>query len=172
MPVLTRESGARYTRKLVAVDGPSVSGGPLPGGQVMVTRTKAAVVLSVALGLLTIASGIYFAVLRPPMLPEDVRRTGLSPDLLPAAFSEWLSIVFRTWGGFMVGFGVLLASNGMFLFKGNRLWLRAGLAAASVFAFGSFLVSNVEIRSDFLWYVALLFSVAVTLAIALLRPER
>ena len=126
-------------------------------------------VLSVLLGLLTMATGVYFALLRPPMLPEDIRRTGLSPELLPAAFSQWLSIVFRTWGGFMIGFGVLLASSGMFLSKGNRGWLRAGIATAAVVAFGSFLVSNVQLRSDFLWYIGLLFATAVSLAIVLLK---
>jgi len=132
-------------------------------------RGKAAAVLSVLLGLLTIATGVYFAVLRPPMLPEDVRLTGLSPEFLPSAFSQWLSIVFRTWGGFMVGFGVLLASTGMFLSNGNRLWLRAGTATAVVVAFGSFLASNVQLRSDFLWYIGLLFAIAATLAVTMLK---
>lgn len=133
-------------------------------------QAKAASMLSVLLGLLTIVTGLYFALLRPPMLPEDIVRTGISPDVLPTAFSQWLSIVFRTWGGFMVGFGVLLASVGMFLAKGNRLWLRGGIATAAIVAFGSFLASNVQIRSDFLWYVGLLFVVAVTLTLTLLKP--
>ena len=132
-------------------------------------RAKATVVLSVLLGLLTITTGLYFAFLRPSMLPEDVRRTGLSPDALPPPFTQWLSIVFRTWGGFMVGFGVLLASTGMFLSKGNRLWLRGGMATASVVAFGSFLASNVQLRSDFLWFIGLLFAIAAGLVAALAK---
>ena len=113
--------------------------------------------------------GMPIVVLRPPMLPEDVRRTGVSPESLPPAFSQWLSIVFRTWGGFMTGFGVLLVSTGVFLWKGNRLWLRAGMATAALVAFGSFLLSNVELRSDFLWYIGVLFSVACALAVTLLK---
>jgi hypothetical protein len=132
-------------------------------------RARAAVVMSVLLGLLTIATGLYLAALRPPMLPEDVQLTGLSPDFLPSSFSLWLSIVFRTWGGFMVGFGVLLATTGMFLSNGNHRWLRAGIATAAVVAFGSFFVSNIQIRSAFLWYVGLLFGIAVTLAVTLFK---
>lgn len=136
-------------------------------------RAKASVVLSVLLGILTIATGVYFMVLRPPMLPEDVRRTGVSPESLPPAFSQWLSIVFRTWGGFMVGFGVLLVSCGMYLWKGDRRWIRAGMASAAVVAFGSFLVSNVELRSDFLWFIGVLFANAGALAVTLWRePSR
>ena len=134
-------------------------------------RAKASAFLSLLLGVLTIATGVYFAALRPPMLPEDLRLTGLSPDVLPAAFSQWLSLVFRTWGGFMVGFGALLASTGMFLWKGNHQWLRAGTATAAVVSFGSFLLSNIQIRSDFLWYVASLFAVAIVLAATLLKPR-
>ncbi len=132
-------------------------------------RAKAAAALTVLLGVLTVATGVYFAVLRPPMLPEDIRLTGVSPDLLPAAFSQWLSIVFRTWGGFMIGFGTLLAAIGMFLLNGNPLWLRAGLATAVLIAFGSFLASNVQLRSDFVAYVALLFFIGVGVAVTQLR---
>lgn len=134
-------------------------------------RAKAAAVLTVLLGVLTAATGVYFAVFRPPMLPEDIGLTGVSPDLLPAAFSQWLSIVFRTWGGFLIGFGILLASIGMFLSKGNRLWLRVGLATAALIAFGSFLVSNVQLRSDFVAYIALLFFIAVGVAVTQLRRD-
>src|SRR5947207_15573588 len=71
----------------------------------------------------------------------------------------------------MVGFGVLLASTRMFLSKGNRLWLRVGIATAAVVAFGTLLVSNVQIRSDFLWYIGLLFAIATSLAVTMLKSD-
>ena len=67
----------------------------------------------------------------------------------------------------MIGFGILLASTGTFLAKGSRLWLRGGIAAAALVAFGSFLLSNVQIHSDFLWYIVLLFATTVTLVATL-----
>ncbi len=130
---------------------------------------RAAVVLTVLLGVLTMVTGVYFAVLRPPVLPEDIRLTGVSPDLLPPAFLQWLSIVFRTWGGFTIGFGILLVSTGMFLSKGNRRWLRAGLGASALISFGPFLASNVQIQSASVGYIAVLFFVSVGVAATQLK---
>ncbi|MEO8903821.1 MAG: hypothetical protein ABI627_20055 [Polyangiaceae bacterium] len=109
--------------------------------------------------------------MRPPMLPEDVRFTGVSPILLGPTFATWLSIVFRTWGGFLVGFGVLLGGVGAFLWSADTRRLRAGVAGGTVFAFGSFLVSNIQLRSDFLWYIGLLFAAAIALAWILFHLE-
>lgn len=64
--------------------------------------------LTLALGLLTVGTGVYFLVLRPPLLPEDIRRTGIDQGALPPAFLDWLGIVFHTWGGFIAGFGISL----------------------------------------------------------------
>lgn len=126
-------------------------------------------VLCGALGLLTILTGLYFAVLRPAMLPEDQRLTGVPLAALPSAFTGWLSIVFRTWAGFMIAFGVLLASCAGYLRSENRRWIRGGIALSVVVAFGFFLASNIQIGSDFLWYVALLFVLAALTAFATLR---
>ena len=118
-----------------------------------------------ALGVLTVGTGLYFMLLRPPMLPEDIRFTGIeapSPGLL-----TWLSIVFPTWGGFMTGFGILLTGIGAFLFTGRRAWLRNATAVGVLVAFGRFLLSNLRLRSDFLWYISLLFLVAVVTVVLL-----
>lgn len=133
-------------------------------------RARTAAIVSAALGGLTLATGVYFMLIRPPMLPEDVRFTGVSADLLGESFAHWLSIVFRTWGGFLVGFGVLLGAIGAFLWSGDVMRLRTGAAVAILFAFGSFLVSNIQLGSSFLWYIGLLFAAAVALAWILLHP--
>lgn len=65
--------------------------------------------LTCVLGILRVGVGIYFLILRPPLLPEDLRRTGVDPNALPPAFVEWL---FSTWGGFIVGFGATLRLSG------------------------------------------------------------
>ena len=61
-----------------------------------------------ALGVLTIGTGIYFMTARPPLLPEDLRFTGLASAQVPEALLPWLTIVFRTWGGFTVALGLCL----------------------------------------------------------------
>lgn len=124
-----------------------------------------AALLSGLLGILTVGTGAYFMALRPPMLPEDVRWTGISPESLPPAFTGWLSIVFRSWGGFMVGLGIVVVSVGLFLHRDDPRWLRGGLAVGVLFAFGSFLASNVQLRSDFLSFIIVLFGLAFALAV-------
>ena len=69
--------------------------------------------------------------------------------------------MFRTWGGFVLGFGVILAGYGAFLATGRPAWLRYGVALALVVSFGGFLVSNWMLRSDFLWPIAALFLMAL-----------
>jgi hypothetical protein len=99
------------------------------GGTVRSRRRAAA--LSAGLGALTLVTGLYFMFMRPPMLPEDIRFTGVSAELLGQRFTAWLSILFRAWGGFMVGFGIFLASLGAFLWKGDVKLLRGGAAAST-----------------------------------------
>lgn len=134
-------------------------------------RSKGAAILSAGLGLFTLATGVYFMAFRPSMLAEDVRFTGVSPVLLGPTFANWLSIVFRTWGGFLVGFGVLLGAVGTFLWSADIRRLRAGVAGGTVFAFGSFLLSNIQLSSSFVWYIGLLFAAAVALAWFLFRRQ-
>ena len=122
------------------------------------------------LGLLTMGTGVYFMLLRPPLLPEDMRYIGLSNEA-PRALLHWISIVFRTWGGFMVGLGSCLFGIAGFFFTRRDAWLRLGVGVGLLFGFGSFLASNIQLHSDFLWFIASLFVVALFAAILLaLRP--
>ena len=130
---------------------------------------KLAGALAAILGLLTLGTGVYFAAIRPAMLPEDERLTGVNVESLPPAFTGWLSIVFRTWAGFTIAFGFLLIALGVFLRTNDPRWIRGGIATSVLIAFGSFLASNVQIGSDFIWFIALLFALAGCTAIAMLR---
>jgi hypothetical protein len=123
--------------------------------------------LLLVLGILTLGTGAFFLFVRPPMLPEDIRLTGVEPHLLPPAMLDWLQIVFRTWGGFVLGFGLLLVSVAGFLITARPAWLRWGVGGAVLVAFGRFLVSNVVIGSDYLWFVGMLFSIALVTALRL-----
>jgi len=132
--------------------------------------------LTCVLGILTVGIGIYFLILRPPLLPEDLRHTGIDPTALPPAFVDWLHIVFSTWGGFIAGFGATLLGIGLFMLSGRKLWLYLGTAAGALVAFGRFLLSNIIINSDSLWLIAGFFALALTLSLVLVaktvRPLR
>jgi len=61
-------------------------------------------------GLWLVALGLYFILLRPPLLPEDTRFMGSSLAQVRAALpglEPWLQHVFTVMGGFMAGAGAL-----------------------------------------------------------------
>ena len=119
-----------------------------------------------SLGILTVAVGVYFTFFRHAMLPEDIRFTGVQPQLLRPQMVEWLQIVFRTWGGFMVGFGILIATVAIYLFTSRPSFLRVGTVAGILVPFSRFLASNIALRSDYLWFVGLLFGIAALTALS------
>ena len=125
-------------------------------------------ILLLVLGLLTMGTAVFFLVLRPALLPEDIRHTGIDPGTLPPAFLEWLGTVFRTWGGFIAGFGDHLLGIGGFLLSGRARCLYWATAIGAVVAFGRFLFSNILLDSDFLWFISALFALAAATAISLL----
>src|SRR5450432_1524054 len=140
-------------------------------GKVVTARPRSALMV-LALSLMTIAVGAYVALLRPPLLPEDVRALGVDPSSLPPSLLAWLSLVFATWGAFITAFGVLLFGIASALRTGRTTLLRRACALALMLAFGRFLWSNLVLRSDFLWFIALLFLLALTTAIMLVVEPR
>ncbi len=78
--------------------------GPLASDR---SRADAGLALSLApLALLTIGPGVYFLVLHLPLWTRHLRFTDVAPEALPREFTSWLSIVFRTWAGFLAGLGI------------------------------------------------------------------
>jgi len=133
-------------------------------------RTSLAATM-VTVGLLTVGTGVYFMMLRPALLPEDLRFSALDRTQIPVAL-PWLQIVFRTWGGFIVGLGICLLGQGASCISGRSGLATMGTSLGLLFAFGSFLVSNLQIRSEFLWFVVLLFFGAVAIATLLVLSWR
>jgi hypothetical protein len=57
---------------------------------------RAASLLLLAVGLLSFGTGVHFLFLRPVMLPEDMRFTGMNPGLLrPEMVSPSCSDTYR-----------------------------------------------------------------------------
>jgi hypothetical protein len=129
---------------------------------------RIAAILVLVVGVLTLGIATYFLFLRPPMLPEDAGFTGIPAGALPPRLAAWLSIVFRTWGGFVAGFGIVLVAIGTYLLTAATRVLRGGVALALVIAFARFLLSNIELKSDFLPFVVVASVLAAGAASALL----
>ncbi len=144
-----------------------MSGGPFVNRPTELQRDKLAGGLLLALGVLTLGTAIYFLAMRPPMLPEDARFTGVAVDGLSPGMADWLSIVFHTWGGFMAGFGILILGVAGYLLTLRPGYLRWGAAVAVAVAFGRFLASNIILGSDFLPFIVALAAVAVVAALRL-----
>ena len=63
-----------------------------------------------ACGIWLVLLGLYFALLRPALLPEDARYIGMTLPLgesAPSGLTRWLRHVFAVMGGFMIATGVL-----------------------------------------------------------------
>ena len=60
-------------------------------------------VMLVLAGIIVVGIGLYFIVLRPALLPEDVRYMRLSStelETIGPRLEEWLTHVFRVLGGY------------------------------------------------------------------------
>jgi hypothetical protein len=98
------------------------------------------------------------------LLPEDSRFTGLTPDqfqaLSPKLF-EWAGFVFRSWGAFAIGLGVLIAGVAMNAYRNAERWAWLTLAVAGLLTFSIFFAVNVALGSDFRLVIAGLMAVYV-----------
>ncbi len=111
-----------------------------------------------ACGIWLVALGLYFIVLRPPLLPEDPRFMGATLAQLREAapgLEGWLRIVFTVMGGYMVGSGVLtlgLVRVAMPRRLPGTSWA-LGLAGLSTVVLMS--AMNFVLHSDFRWVLVL-----------------
>jgi hypothetical protein len=111
--------------------------------------------LFVFCGVWLVAQGLYFILLRPALLPEDVRFVSSSLDVIRAIprLVEWLNRVFTVVGGFMVAVGVLTLTIARSLPR-PVLAHTTALALAGVFSVGLMCFVNFQIDSDFKWVLA------------------
>ena len=107
-----------------------------------------------ACGVWLVGLGLYFIVLRPPLLPEDPRFMGTTLEQIRAAvpgLEGWLKNVFRVMGGFMAGAGVLtlfVATVAMPLRLKGTSWALAISGALTVMLMSA---TNFALQSDFRW---------------------
>lgn len=75
-------------------------------------RRRISVLIFLTCGIWLIGLGLYFALLRPALLPEDPRYIGRSLAQIQSALpglERWLSHVFTVMGGFIAACGFLTA---------------------------------------------------------------
>ena len=103
-------------------------------------------------GVWLIALGLYFMVLRPPLLPEDPRFMGTTLEqlrLTAPGLEGWLQKVFAVMGGFMAGAGVLTVLVATVVMPARLKGTSWALALAGVLTVT--LMSATALRSDFRW---------------------
>ena len=105
-------------------------------------------------GVWLVALGLYFIILRPPLLPEDPRFMGTTLEQLRLAapgLESWLQKVFTVMGGFMAGAGVLtmwVGTVGMPMRLNGTFWALALSGSLTVVLMSA---TNFALRSDFRW---------------------
>ena len=108
----------------------------------------------IACGVWLLGLGLYFIVVRPPLLPEDARFMGTTLAQVRTdvpGLESWLQKVFAVMGGFMAGAGVLtvfVATVAMPPRLKGASWVIA-LAGALTVALMS--ATNFALDSEFKW---------------------
>ena len=122
--------------------------------EAMSRRWPVSSLLLIASGILLIGVGLYFLVLRPPLLPEDIRYMGLTTaelQVIGPRLTSWLSHVFRVLGGYIAATGVLAVALAVTSFRDHRPAAAIGAAIAGTTSIGLMAAVNFMIHSDFRW---------------------
>ena len=130
--------------------------------------TPSSIVLIMA-GIVLIGVGLYFILLRPPLLPEDIRYMALPTaqlDILRPRLELWLTHVFRVMGGYVLATGVLAVTLAATAFRAHQKSAAIGAMIGGAASIGSMAGVNFMIDSDFKWVLlgmALLWACSLVL---------
>ena len=100
------------------------------------------------------AMGLYFALIRPELLPEDIRYAGLSSPQFQATASgllNWLDKVFWVMGGYVFTVGLLNCYVAQTAFRERRRGVLSVVGLAGLSSIGLMATVNLVIDSDFKW---------------------
>ena len=107
-----------------------------------------------ACGVWLIALGLYFIMLRPPLLPEDPRFMGTTLEQIRLAvpgLESWLQKVFAVMGGFMAGAGVLTVWVATVAVPERLKGTFWALALSGALTVALMSATNFALGSDFRW---------------------
>jgi hypothetical protein len=116
-----------------------------------------AVTLLTICGLILIGMGLYFALIRPELLSEDIRYMGASSEATPGLLN-WLDKVFWVMGGYVFTTGLLTCYVAQTSFQKREQGALTVMTIAGISSIGLMVMINFLIGSDFKW---VLFVVAV-----------
>ena len=137
-------------------------------GQTDKNWTLSAILLATA-GASLVLMGLYFLVLRPPLLPEDIRFMALSDGQFQAAqprLEAWLSPVFQVMGGYILATGVLTIALATTAYRAHHRGAGVGAFIGGLASIGVMAAVNFAIDSDFKWLLlglALLWAVSLAM---------
>ena len=118
--------------------------------------------------------GLYFVLIRPPLLPEDLRFMGATLDQIQSTMPGlliWLRRVFWVVGGFMFAAGLLTLYVAQTTFRAHSTGTRWVISIAALGSIGWMAVVNIMIDSDFKWLI-LIFNLPWILALVISLGER
>ena len=125
-------------------------------------------------GFLLVAMGIYFVLLRPVLLPEDLLYIGVTlqnaKENIPGLL-KWLQKVFWVMGGYIFTTGLLIIYIAITSFRKRLLGAFSVVALAGISSIGLMTVVNFMIGSDFKW-VLLTFTLPWIIALILYRLHK
>jgi hypothetical protein len=117
------------------------------------SRTLSWIVLAGA-GIAVMGIGSYFILLRPPLLPEDLRFLALPAsqlDIVRSRLELWLTHVFLVLGGYAVATGVLTVALAATSFRAHSRGAAIGATIGGAASIGLMAAVNFAIASDFKW---------------------
>lgn len=137
------------------VDRGTVRATPRPRPNISLNEQARASSLALSLsGLILMGIGVYFAVARPALLPEDVRYLGLTAEQVRTfvpLLSPWLDKVFWVLGGHAFGAGLLVISIARTASRTLDGRAVGTMALAGVTTLGVMTAVDFAIGSDYRW---------------------
>jgi len=124
-------------------------------------------------GIILIGMGLYFALLRPALLPEDARYMGTEISELRATIPgllDWLEKVFWVMGGYILAAGLLTFYVALTSFRSRAKGVFSIVALAGLTSIGWMVAVNFIIDSDYKWLL-LAFAAVWGAALALFWLE-
>ena len=122
-----------------------------------------------AAGAALVGMGLFFILLRPPLLPEDLRYMDLSAmqfEVVRPRLEAWLTQVFRVMGGYVLATGVLTITLAATSVRQHHWCAALGALIGGAASIGLMATVNFVIDSDFKWVlltVALLWAFSLGL---------
>jgi len=101
-----------------------------------------------------VIAGLYFLLVRPALLPEDVRYMVLTASQLDPVrpqLERWLAQVFQVMGGYVLATGVLTITIAATSFRAHHWVAAIGVLIGGVASIGWMAAVNFVINSDFKW---------------------